>query len=374
MPAPQTASCELGAPPRLAGPRGSDCLETLSLPPSGPPPHGAEADSYARGLAALADVVEDLAGRVQGVREHVLTAAASMIVARDLRDNGNTSAAAEILANTFPECPDQDRRIHLVAAEDRELVLRVRSLENILIAQSNEIAEAEKRTALRCEEGRLAASAAREAALNVQALAQELDRATQERKSAEQTLSDTHEKLAAAKERARAAAIRVDLLERAARDLAEPPSSRAVAKSEEESSRDADGRPVSTAPARKVLRRRRAQGRGRKGVKVAAEPRYWDETTDVSGRHTAGYKILVQDVPGHFDRANIDAWLAKCNCPEPVDINDNLPLTRLSRAQLVLTFAMPSDAIFAKSALHDKDLELNRHRTQTKWWKAGEPD
>ena len=138
--------------------------------------------------------------------------------------------------------------------------------------------------------------------------------------------------------------------------------------------RDADGQPVAPAPARKPLRRRRAQGRGREGVKVAAEPRHWPETTDDSGRHTAGYKILVQDVPVNFDRARINAWLAHCKCPEPVDVNDNLPVTRLQRAQLVLTFALSDDAVFAKSALHNKDLEFGRHRTQTKWWKAGELD
>ena len=256
------------------------------------------------------------------------------------------------------------------------MALRLRSLESILISQTKEIVEAEKGMALRCEERRLAASAAREADLKLQALGQELDRATEERERAEQNLSDARAKLAAVQERAAAAAFRDKLLHRAARSLAEPPSSRSADKSEEESSKDADGRPVAPAPALKPLRRRRAQGRGRgrEGFKVAAEPRYWAEKTDESGRHTAGYKILVQDVPGNFDRACIDAWLARCECPEPVDINDCLPLTRLQRAQLVLTFALPSDAVFAKSALHDKDLEPGRHRTQTKWWKAGELD
>ena len=100
MPAPQTASNQDGAPPRPAGPGGSHCLETPSLPRPSLPPRGADGDSYSRGLDALADVVEEFACLMQGVREHLLSAAASMIVAREHRAHGDPSAAAEILATT----------------------------------------------------------------------------------------------------------------------------------------------------------------------------------------------------------------------------------------------------------------------------------
>ena len=142
---------------------------------------------------------------------------------------------------------------------------------------------------------------------------------------------------------------------------------------------------------RSVCARGAAQGRNRRGGKrggkrraerrashsqgiQGGEPRWWPAQRSRCGRlHAAGFKVLIQDVPLNFPPDEIKAWLLQQRCPDPIDVNDEVGVTRCNRRQICLTFKRRADAICAKRVLHDNDLEANKHATQTRWWKADPP-
>lgn len=100
------------------------------------------------------------------------------------------------------------------------------------------------------------------------------------------------------------------------------------------------------------------------------EPRFWPQHWTKDKKHTAGYKVLVQDMPSSMRIGQIRRWIFERQCPEPIDVNNGIGLSPRGRLQVCLTFATPEQAHSAKTLLHNRDLEKGAHPTQTKWWKS----
>ena len=86
-------------------------------------------------------------------------------------------------------------------------------------------------------------------------------------------------------------------------------------------------------------------------------------------KFSAGYKILVQEMPRAISRGQIDQWIASKSCPPPIQ-TDDVQRSQLGRRQMCLTFELPEHAVAAKRALSGSDLESGARLTRTRYWKS----